>query len=148
MSISGTAVVVAAATVFKRNTEGCVGVSNEDIFQRFLYIKNFIHIPKSYFTEDKQLLHSNSVAKHLSLINRNCLRDTKCFVSLIKIPEESYKEIDETNMSKRINPNNLCITSSLSVMNPYKYDYVQITYPADRLKLSNLQIIVKHEEVS
>ncbi|CAH8633926.1 unnamed protein product [Schistosoma haematobium] len=101
----------------------------------------------SYFTEDKQLLHSNSITEHLSLINRNCSRDAKCFISLIKIPDESCKEIDETHMRKRINPIKLRITSSLSIMNPYKHDYGQIIYPADRLKLSNLQMIVKDEEM-
>ncbi|VDO48902.1 unnamed protein product [Schistosoma margrebowiei] len=100
----------------------------------------------SYLTEDKQLLHSNSITKHLSLVNRNCSRDAECSISLIKIPDESCKEIDETHMRKRINPIKLSITSSLSVMNPYKHDYGQIIYPADRLKLSNLQIIMDSVE--
>ncbi|CAH8616463.1 unnamed protein product [Schistosoma margrebowiei] len=119
-----------------------IQVKHHSQLENLLTSYNLI-IPDNYLTEDKQLLHSNSITKHLSLVNRNCSRDAKCSISLIKIPDESCKEIDETHMRKRINPIKLSITSSLSVMNPYKHDYGQIIYPADRLKLSNLQIIVK-----
>lgn len=112
-----------------------------------LLTSNNLMIPDYYLTEDKQLHDSNSITKHVSLINRDCSHDAKCFISLIKIPDESCKEIDETNMRKRINPIQLCITSSLPIMNPYKHDYGEIIYPADRLKLSNLQMIVKDKEM-
>ncbi|CAH8597759.1 unnamed protein product [Schistosoma intercalatum] len=130
------------ATTFIREIQ----VKHHSQFENLLTSYNLMIPDNSYFTEDKQLLHSNSITKHLSLINRNCSRDAECSISLIKIPDESSDEIDETNLRNRINPINLSITSSLSVMNPYKHDYGRFIYPADRLKLSNLQIIIKDEE--
>ncbi|CAH8588227.1 unnamed protein product [Schistosoma mattheei] len=124
-----------------------IQVKHHSQLEKLLTSYNLMIPDYSYFTEDKQLLHSNSITKHLSLINRNCSRDAECFISLLKIPDESCKEIDETHMRKRTNPIQLRITSSLSIMNPYKHDYGRIIYPADRLKLSNLQMIVKDEEM-
>ncbi|CAH8630056.1 unnamed protein product [Schistosoma rodhaini] len=100
-----------------------------------------------YLTDDKQLLNSNSFTNHLSFVNRTCTRNAKCLISLMKIPDEDSKEIDETNMRKRINPIKLLTTSSSPMMNPYKCDYGQIIYPADRLKLPNVQMIVKDEQM-
>ncbi|KAK4468918.1 hypothetical protein MN116_007585 [Schistosoma mekongi] len=96
-----------------------------------------------HLSDDKQFIHFNSFNNYLSFINQECSHNAKC---LISIPNEYSLDDTKKTVSRVINPVKLFITSSSSsLMSSCKDDYEQLIYPADRLKLPNLQMIITSE---
>ncbi|CAH8590919.1 unnamed protein product [Heterobilharzia americana] len=109
-----------------------------------------IILPDRGHLSNKQYIFTNT-SNEYALINQNCSRDTQSFISATRILcGDNTKESKKWKTEKqklRSNPVEILFTSSSPTEKLQADDDEQIIYPADRLRLPNLRLIMTNEQM-